>query len=139
MIVFALDVGDVRIGMARTDALGITAQPVGVHKRTTLDDDLQALVAAIRDCGAERVLVGLPLRMDGTDSPQTTKVRAFAAALIGVCPVPVELTDERLTTEEAEEVLSRARVSRKKRKQVVDVMAAQIILQDWLEEHRPGP
>lgn len=127
--------GDVRIGVARSDELGITAQPVGVVTRSEGGEDLAALLALVREHEAQRVIVGLPLRMDGTDSPQTTKVRAFAAALAAQCPVPVELSDERLTTVEAEEVLIQARVRGKKRKRVIDVMSAQIILRDWMEEH----
>ena len=134
-MVLALDVGDVRIGMARTDALGITAQPVGVLTRSELTADLERLLAVIQEHSVDLVVVGLPLRMDGTDSPQTTKVRQFADSLGKVCPVPLEWSDERLTTEEAEAVLTKARVRGKKRKRVVDVIAAQIILQDWLADH----
>ncbi len=139
MRVLALDVGDVRIGVARTDDLGLTAQPAGVLKRTALAADLHRIVALIAEHASERVVVGLPLRMDGTDSPQTTKVRAFADALASASPVPVELSDERLTTAEAEDILREARVRRKRRKQVIDTLAAQIILQDWMAEQKEAP
>ena len=138
MRVLALDVGDVRIGVARTDELGITAQPAGVVTRTELTEDLDAIAALIAEHHSERVVVGLPLRMDGTDSPQTLKVRAFADALADASPVPVELSDERLTTVEAEEILREAGVRPKRRKRVVDTVAAQVILRDWLQEQDGG-
>jgi len=134
MMVFALDVGDVRIGIARTDELGMTAQPLGVRVRTTLPEDLAYFCGLVKDWKAERIIVGLPLKMDGTDSPQTQKVRDFTAELAKSVPIPVEFSDERCTTAAAEEILREGRVRPKKRKAVVDVMAAQIILQDWLSE-----
>lgn len=134
--VLALDVGDVRIGVARSDELGITAQPAGVLRRTELAEDLRKIATLVREHQAERIVVGLPLRMDGTDSPQTVKVREFARDLAAAVPVPVELSDERLTTAEAEDVLRQMGVRRRRRKQVVDMMAAQIILRDWMEEQK---
>ena len=133
-----LDVGDVRVGVARTDELGFAAHPVGVFTRGTLEADLQHVVGLIAEHEASRVVVGLPLRMDGTDSPQTAKVRAFAEALGAAVPVPVELADERLTTVQAEEMLRQAGVKSRKRRKRVDAMAAQVILQDWLSEQEPG-
>ena len=133
--ILGLDVGDVRIGVAVSDALGITAQAVTTLKRRGLESDLDELKALFDDYAAEKVVVGYPLNMDGTIGPQADKVRAFAEALstrLGLTPV---LWDERLTTAEARKVLVGGGMRQEMRKGVTDQMAAMLLLQSYLDAH----
>src|SRR5689334_10353374 len=102
MRVAALDVGDARIGVAVSDELGITAQGVGVVRRVGGRRDLDALGALLAPYAPERLVVGLPLNMNGTEGRQATRVRTFAARAAAHLGLPLEFWDERLTTWEAE-------------------------------------
>lgn len=135
MRIAGLDVGDRTIGVAVSDPLGWTAQGVGVIRRRTLEQDLQALCALFREHGVERMVVGLPRNMNGTYGPRAQAARSFAQALARASGLPVDLWDERLTTALAERTLLEADTSRARRKQVVDKLAAQIILQGYLDFH----
>ncbi|HZP42822.1 MAG TPA: Holliday junction resolvase RuvX [Candidatus Binatia bacterium] len=132
MRVAALDVGEARIGVAVSDALGITAHGIGVVKRVGGRRDLEALAEMLRPYEPERLVVGLPLSLDGTEGPQAAKVRAFATRAAEHLGLPLEFWDERLTTVEAERVLVAADVSRRRRRDLVDKVAATIILQSYL-------
>ncbi len=142
----ALDVGDKTIGTAVTDPLGITAQGLETIQRIGKRRDSDAVIGLIREYGCGTVVVGLPIKLDGTDSPQTEKVRLFAEFLAnklrstGLPNVKVEFQDERLTTAQAERILLEADLSRKRRKEVIDKQAAVLILQNWMaaEEQRRG-
>lgn len=136
----ALDYGRTRIGVAASDALGITARPLEaivcrvrgadpVAWRRTVVPALRALVA---ERGTERLLVGLPLNMDGTEGPMAVEARAFAAVLAEALGLPVDLEDERLTSDEAEEVLREAGLRPSERKRVRDSVAAAVLLRDRL-------
>lgn len=131
--VLALDVGDVRIGVASSDPLRIIASPHTVITRTTLDKDLQALCDVIAEREAVRVVVGLPLGIDGTPGPQAGKVLEFIEQLRGVTSVEIVTQDERFSTAGAQRMLIEANVSRKNRKKVIDKIAAQHILQIHLD------
>jgi putative Holliday junction resolvase len=132
MRVVALDVGERRIGVAVSDPLGWTAQAHSVLWRKTPEADFAALAATVRELGAERVVVGLPRRLNGSWGPEAEHVKEFADTLANIIPVPVELYDERLTTVEAEGILLAGDVSRKKRRQVIDKVAAALILDGYL-------
>jgi putative Holliday junction resolvase len=132
MRIAALDVGDARIGVAVSDELGMTAQGIGVVRRVGGQRDLEALRAMLAPYAPERLVVGLPLDMRGTEGRQATRVRAFAARAGEHLGLPVEFFDERLTTWEAERTLIEADVSRRRRREVVDQVAATIILQGYL-------
>jgi putative Holliday junction resolvase len=138
----ALDVGDRRIGIAISDDLGITARGLSVYERVGDRKDAGALYEIIAENGASRVIMGLPLNLDGTDSVQTAKVREFAERLAnrlrsgGMADVELILHDERFTTKIAEDVLREAGMSRKKRSGIIDAQAAVVILQDYLESVR---
>ena len=138
--IIGLDVGDRRIGISVSDALGITAQ--GVETYTRPDDDLAAdvahIIAVCRQYAPFRIVCGMPRNMNGTYGPQTEKVREFAKALKAAYPCEYDFYDERLTTVSATRVLLDADMSRKKRKQVVDKIAAVIILQDYLDSGSPA-
>lgn len=133
--VLALDVGDRRIGIAVSDPLGWTAQ--GLENYTRRDDDLQADIRHILEIAERykpvRLLFGMPRNMDGSYGMQAQKVRAFADAVLAEWNGDHDFYDERLTTMSAQRVLIDADLSRKRRKQVVDKLAAVIILQGYLD------
>ncbi len=134
----ALDVGDKTIGVAVSDALNITAQGVTTIERVGIRKDSGKVMDYIREFGCDTVVIGLPKKLDGTDSPQTEKVYEFKKMLenkmrsSGMADIKIEFYDERLTTVMAEKVLIEADVSRGKRKKVIDKQAAVIILQGYL-------
>ena len=134
----ALDVGDKTIGVAVSDSLNITAQGVTTIERLGIRKDSGKVMDYIREFGCDTVVIGLPKKLDGTDSPQTEKVYEFKTMLenkmrsSGMADVKIEFYDERLTTVMAEKVLIEADVSRGKRKKVIDKQAAVIILQGYL-------
>ncbi|MBE3590322.1 MAG: Holliday junction resolvase RuvX [Firmicutes bacterium] len=138
MRVLALDVGDRTLGVAVSDPFGWTAQSLGTLRRTRDERDFEAVLELVRRYGAERVVVGLPRNMDGTEGPRALRTRRFAEALRRRLPVPVEEWDERLTTVQAERALLDADVSRARRRRVIDGMAAALILQSYLERRRAG-
>ena len=129
----ALDVGDKTVGVAISDALGITAQGITTVQRQSWAQDLAELKRLATEHDVTGLVVGLPLNMDGTEGERCQKSRAFAERAGAALGVPVELWDERLTTAEVNRVLLAADVRRDKRKQVVDKLAAQVILQGFLE------
>ena len=139
--ILALDVGDKRIGLAITDALGLTAQPLFTLHRTSLRADLKAVARFIRQQNVTAVVVGNPLHADGTDSPQSAKAQAFAKALEAEHPgLKHHLLDERLTTREAHELLDMAGrsprsagpASRVSRKEMIDQVAAMLLLEAFV-------
>jgi putative Holliday junction resolvase len=136
--VVGIDLGSRRIGVAVSDGLGLTAQPRSTITRHGGLRDLVAIAQVVREVGADRVVVGLPLDCEGNESDAARRARAFADKLTAHLALPVELIDESFSTVEAEEVLLAADVSRKRRKEVVDKMAAAVILQRWLDQRR-GP
>lgn len=138
----ALDVGDKTIGVAVSDALNITAQGVATIERTGVRKDAGIVMEYIREFDCDTVVIGLPKKLDGTDSLQTEKVYQFKTMLenkmrsSGMGKIKIEFYDERLTTVMAEKVLIEADVSRGKRKKVIDKQAAVIILQGYLDTIR---
>lgn len=138
----ALDVGDKTIGVAVSDALNITAQGVTTIERVGIRKDSGKVMDYVKEFGCDTVVIGLPKRLDGSDSPQTEKVYEFRTMLEnkmrsgGMKDVKIEYYDERLTTVMAEKVLIEADVSRGKRKKVIDKQAAVIILQSYLDSQR---
>jgi len=127
-----LDVGERRIGIALSDALGWTAQGYGVLERTEPAKDYAALLKICQEQEVGKIVVGLPKNMNGTVGPQGEKVKAFVAGLQMQTELPIVLWDERLTTVAAEKVLLEADLRRKDRKKVIDQMAATLILQSFL-------
>jgi putative Holliday junction resolvase len=138
----ALDVGDVSIGVAVCDELGIAARGLFTIKRTNLKTDTQKILETAKGEGVGTVVVGLPVNLNGTDSVQTGKVRDFATKLgnslrsNAMADVKVVLHDERFTTKIAERALIEANMSRKKRAKIIDKQAAVVILQSYLESAR---
>jgi putative Holliday junction resolvase len=135
--ILALDYGTKRIGVALSDELGWTAQPLETIDRRSLDRDIAHIAALVRSHEVARVVLGLPLQLDGRQGPAIEAMREFAAKLEAGLPVPLVLWDERLTTKAAEDLLIAAVVSRKKRKGAVDRIAAAILLQSYLAAQSP--
>jgi len=135
--VVGLDLGGRRIGVAVSDASGTVASPHSVlERRGDTASDHATIAAVIAELGAERVVVGLPLSLDGTVGPAASAVRDEIEALAAVLPVPVETHDERFTTITAERALTAQRVRARDRRGVVDKVAAAVILQSWLDATR---
>ena len=139
MRTMGLDVGSKTVGVAVSDALGITAQGVTTVRRAGLKADLAALEALAREREVTRAVVGLPINMDGSEGPRAKASREFARALEQALGIPVELWDERLSTVAAERALLEADVSRAKRREVIDQVAATLILQGWLDARARPP
>ena len=130
--IIALDVGDRRIGIAVSDPLGFTAQPVETYTRVGYGPDTRRIAQLAQQYDTNRILCGLPLNMDGTQGFQTQKVREFAAKL-EEAGLTVEFYDERMTTVLAEDALLEADMRRENRKKKVDMVAAVMILQSYLD------
>jgi putative holliday junction resolvase len=135
MIIAAIDYGKRRLGIAAGESSGIAAYPVGVIERRSLKRDLAVLSERLRELEAKRVIVGLPLNMDGTAGPAARAAEQFARHLREATGLEVELHDERLSTFEAEERL-KAATKRGRRRTMVDAVAAVVILEGWLEAQR---
>ncbi len=130
----ALDVGSKTVGIAISDPLGIIAQPVETLRRVGRKRDVAYIAGLAREREVSTIVVGLPVRTDGTEGPQALEARRVAESLEqDLEGVRVVLQDERFTTVQAERALIRADVRRKKRKQVIDQVAAVLILQSWLD------
>ncbi len=136
MRVLGVDYGLARIGLALSDPTGLLAQGLLVLKRESDAKAVSSLEAIILQYEVEEVVVGLPRNMDGSIGERARQCQAFADLLAQGANIPVELYDERLTTVAATRVLIDADMSRKKRKRVVDEVAATILLQNYLDFKR---
>jgi putative pre-16S rRNA nuclease len=134
--VLGLDVGSKTIGMAVSDPLGITAQGLQTYRRQNKRQDLEALRTVIQDYQVAEIVVGYPLRMSGATGTQSEKMAVFAEELRKKFQIPVHLWDERLTSAEANRVLRDSEMSIQRRGEVVDRLAAVLILQSWMEARR---
>jgi len=135
----ALDVGNRRIGVAVSDELGLTAQPVLTLERRrggsgTSRDDLRSLARLARRFAVVGIVVGNPLHLTGETSPQAARTQALAAELGELTGLPIHLWDERLTTREAHQILYDAGHPRQQHRRVVDQVAATLILQSFLDQ-----
>lgn len=127
------------MGVAVSDELGLTAQPVlTLQRKPNPRDDLRSLARLARRFGVAGIVVGLPLHLGGEESPQAKKTRAFAEQLGALTGLPIHFEDERLTTEAAHGILYQAGYERQKHRRVVDQVAATLILQGFLERRRTG-
>jgi putative Holliday junction resolvase len=130
-----LDVGRRRIGVAVSDELGLTAQPVlTLERRHNQREDLRSLARLAKRFGVAGIVVGNPLHLSGDESAQTMKTQTFAAALGELSGMPIHLWDERLTTREAHQILYEAGHARQEHRRVVDQVAATLILQSFLDQ-----
>jgi putative holliday junction resolvase len=129
----ALDVGDKRIGVAVSDGLRLTAQPLGTVERRSLAADCAAIEKMLETYDVEKVIAGLPLNPKGEEGEQADRVRHFCKRFVAETGRTVEFQDERLTTVQGDRMLIQSGVKRKRRKEVRDRVAAALILQSWLD------
>jgi len=134
--ILAVDYGEKRIGLAISDELGITASPLMTLVRRSDEETVRQIAQLASKLRVTQIVVGLPRRTDTQEGEMERKVKAFAEKLRQAVSVPVVLFDERFTTRIAEQVLLEADLSRRKRKQVRDRLAAVILLQSFLEAQR---
>ncbi|NLY90796.1 MAG: Holliday junction resolvase RuvX [Firmicutes bacterium] len=128
----ALDVGEKRIGIALSDPLGITAQGLEVYQRTTVSEDLTYLTSLFQKHQCSGLLIGLPRHMNGEIGPEAEKIMAFGRRLGHACRVEPVFWDERLTTVQAERALLEGNMRRRRRRQVIDQLAAVLLLENYL-------
>jgi putative Holliday junction resolvase len=131
--ILAIDFGLKRMGLAISDALGVTAQGLPTLERTRLEDDLRQIQKLVDENGAERVIVGNPVSHAGTETAMSRQAAAFAEKLRRRLTCPVELWDERLTSAEANRMLRSSGMGIEKRRRAVDRVAASLLLQSYLD------
>lgn len=135
MQILCLDIGMVRIGIAKSDELEIIASPLEVYKRTnSINNDAKYIASLVKTKGIGLIVVGLPLKMDGSCGSSVDMVNEFVEKLKKFTDVPIVMQDERFSTVSATNILLEGNVSRQKRKGVVDKLAATIILQSFLDK-----
>jgi putative Holliday junction resolvase len=135
MSILGLDLGKRRIGVAIADVPALGARPLNTLIRSSLARDLDALRVIAAEQRVNRIVLGLPLNMNGSEGPAARHARNFAARLSQALALPVDLYDERLTSFEAESRLRDSSSRRNSRKLMVDQVAAALILEGWLSEH----
>lgn len=133
MRILALDIGTVRVGVAISDEERRIASPLATIDAKPVERASAAIAEYVRQLGVERIVFGLPLELDGREGRASKRTRRFIAAVDTQTGVPSEPWDERMTSIVAERALIEADMSRKKRKAVVDQLAATLILQSWLD------
>lgn len=138
MRILALDVGEKNIGLAVSDPLELTAQPLLTLRRQSKEKDLAALASLVRQLEVGEVVIGLPRRLNGSLGPEAARVRQLGELLQKHLGLPVRYWDERLTTVAAEQALLAADLSRRRRRQTIDQTAACLILQGYLDRRRRG-
>ena len=130
-----LDIGEKRIGVAVSDPSGSVATPFAVLDAVRVLGDGQELLRVVEEYEAELVVAGLPLSLDGAESEQTARVRRAADRLAGFLPIPLVFHDERLSSAQASRSMAAAGADSKKQRGNVDMVAATIILQGYLDAH----
>ncbi len=134
MKILALDIGTVRIGIATSDIMEIIASAYEVYRRKNTDADVKYVAELVQKLGAGEVVIGLPLKLDGTEGQSVEMAKAFGDALSKLVEVPIVYQDERLSTVSAQRILIESGMRREKRKDKVDSIAATIILQTYLDK-----
>jgi len=133
MPILGLDIGNKRIGIAISDKTGLIAQGLMTLERLNIEHDLSIIEDIIKSKDIDLIVIGLPLNMNGTLSKEANKILEFKKVLSSKTNLKIITYDERLSSKEAEDLLIRANISRKKRKPQIDKIAAQIILQKYLD------
>lgn len=139
MKIMGLDYGSVTVGVAMSDALGLTSQPketIVREKENHLRRTLAQIDKLVKDNDVELIVLGRPVRMDGTDGTRVSKTEEFCDALKKRVDIPVVWQDERLTTVEADEILADMEVPKSERKKYIDSIAASIILRDYMNQNQ---
>ena len=131
-----LDIGSKRIGLALSDELGITAQGLPTLNRTTSGNDIRKLLEIVSQHKVEKIVIGLPKNMNGTLGKSAEQVLTFIEGMKVETTIPIDVWDERLSTVAVNRTLVSANVSRRRRKEVVDKLAAVYILQGFLDSQK---
>lgn len=134
--IMAIDYGDKRIGIALTDLMQIIASPFEVYQTVNEKVDIEYICNLIKTQQVKTVVIGLPLNLDGSEGERAKKTRLFASKISEKANVKIVFQDERLTSIEADEILSNARIKPKNRKNLIDKLSACIILENFLNERR---
>ena len=133
-----IDYGDKRIGIAMTDALCIISSPFEVYQNKGVEDAVNHIASLVQQYNVGEIAMGLPVNMDGTEGDRALLHREIGKQISQKTGVQVFYVDERLTSAEAEEILISSGVRREKRKELIDKISAQIILQTYIESHKRG-
>ena len=136
MKIMAVDLGDARTGLAMCDRTEFLASPIGVIEDYSFGNTMKKVAAAAEEYGAQMIVVGYPKNMDGSEGPRAQKSHKLADTLRAIVPIPVELWDERQTTVSAANILSENGTYGKKRKDVLDAVAATVILESYMAYRR---
>lgn len=139
MRVLGIDYGDSKIGLAVSDRLGITAQPLTSYRRRTEKEDKKYFINLIAEHEITEIVIGLPLRMDGSSGTRAEKTQEFARWLERFLNLPIHFWDERLTTKQANRILSQRKLAPRVKKNIEDQVSAVIILSTYLESKRAKP
>jgi putative Holliday junction resolvase len=131
--ILGIDYGDARIGIALSDELGILASPLQTYKSQSMRKDIDYIAGIAKEKNCGKIVIGLPLNMNGTEGDRVSKTKSFGSVLEKVSGIPVVYKDERLTTVQVERVFEQANVKKDKRKEIVDKTAAVLILQSYLD------
>lgn len=135
--ILGVDLGDARTGLAVSDALGLTASPVGTIYSTYLPQTARSVASEARERGVKKIVIGLPINMNGTEGPRAQRVREFAELLSSELEgAEISFFDERMSTMAAHQILNMTDTRGKRRKEVVDTLSAQIILQNYMDSHK---
>lgn len=134
MKIVALDIGTVRIGIATSDILEIIASAYQTYRRKSLTEDTKYIANLVKELDAGQIVIGLPLKMDGSEGQSVQMAREFGDELAKITSVPICYQDERLSTVTAEKILIESGMRREKRKDKIDSVAATIILQTYLDK-----
>ena len=134
MKIISLDIGTVRIGIATSDIMEIIASAYEVYRRKNLSEDVKYIASLVSKLDAGEIVIGLPLKLDGSEGQSVEMARAFGEELSKLVSVPIIYQDERLSTVSAERILIESGVRREKRKDKIDSIAATIILQTYLDK-----
>ena len=134
MKILALDIGTVRIGIATSDIMQIIASAYEVYKRKYLKADVEHIANIVKSLSVGEIVIGLPLKMDGSEGQSVLMAREFGEELAKIVSVPIVYQDERLSTVSAQKILIESGMRREKRKDKVDSIAATIILQTYLDK-----
>ena len=134
MKIIALDIGTVRIGIATSDIMEIIASAYEVYRRKNLDVDVKYIAELVSKLDAGEIVIGLPLKLDGTEGQSVEMAKSFGEKLSELTNVPIVYQDERLSTVSAQRVLIESGMRREKRKDKVDSIAATFILQTYLDK-----
>ena len=134
MKIISLDIGTVRIGIATSDIMEIIASAYEVYRRKNLTEDVKYIASLVSKLEAGEIVIGLPLKLDGSEGQSVEMAREFGEKLSELVSVPIVYQDERLSTVSAERILIESGVRREKRKDKIDSVAATIILQTYLDK-----